>query len=297
MTASDVQFTDRLASDLAAAAARRAGLPNTPVELLRLGEHGMYRVGGRPVVARVARGPAWSSTAVLEVRLAAQLVAAGVRCTRPVDVDQPIVVDGHPVTFWAEIPGPIGRPTASQVGEILAELHHAPDPDVALPDLDPWERIDDRIAAAPLDEPTRASLADSYRRIRDQWAALHSQLGVGLIHGDAHPGNIALSADGDLLLIDLETACRGPREWDLALMATYATSLGWVSADEYRGFVAAYGYDVTTSPAFPALRAVRELRMTSWMAQLAAEPRVADEITHRIACLADPDLPRRWSRR
>jgi hypothetical protein len=54
---------------------------------------------------------------------------------------------------------------------------------------------------------------------------------------------------------------------------------------------------VTASPAFPALRAVRELRMTSWLAQLANEPRVAEEIQHRVACLADPDLPRHWSGR
>lgn len=296
MTAS-AMFTPELAGDLARRTAQAVGLRHDPVELLRLGEHGMYRLGGRPIVARVARGPGWAETAVLEVRLASELVSAGVRCARPLDVDQPVVVDGHPVTLWHEIPGPIGRPDAGQVGQILRELHDAPPVSVPLPALDPWERIDDRIAAAPLDESTRRSLSDSYVRIRDQWATLHSTLGVGLIHGDPHPGNVALTGSGELVLIDLETASRGPREWDLALLATYAVGLGWVPAAEYGAFVEAYGYDVTTSPAFPALRAVRELRMTTWYAQLADEPEVADEVRHRVACLADPTLPRRWSRR
>jgi hypothetical protein len=79
-------------------------------------------------------------------------------------------------------------------------------------------------------------------------------------------------------------------------MATYATSLGWLPAEDYAAFVEAYGYDVTRAPAFDLLRAVRELRMTSWIAQKAAEsPAMAAQVSHRIATLADPGLPRHWA--
>src|SRR6185437_542979 len=38
-----------------------------------------------------------------------------------------------------------------------------------------------------------------------------------VLHGDAHPGNILMSGTG-CLWIDLEESCRGPREFDLAVM-------------------------------------------------------------------------------
>ena len=100
-----------------------------------------------------------------------------------------------------------------------------------------------------------------------------------------------------MALVDLEDACLGPREWDLAMMGTYAKSLGWIDPATYAEFVAVYGYDVTTSPSFPTLRRIRELRMTSWMAQLATDPAVAAQLEHRVECLLDDDMPRRWSRR
>jgi hypothetical protein len=64
-----------------------------------------------------------------------------------------------------------------------------------------------------------------------------------------------------------------------------------------REFVEIYGYDVTESPSWPILRRVRELRMTAWLAQKAAEsPQIADELVHRAQCLQDESLPRKWSR-
>ena len=76
----------------------------------------------------------------------------------------------------------------------------------------------------------------------------------------------------------------------------YATTLGWTSPAEYAEFVAAYGYDITAAPAFGILRRMRELRMTAWIAMHATESdQTAAEVAHRIACLADPDLPRHWS--
>ena len=61
-----------------------------------------------------------------------------------------------------------------------------------------------------------------------------------MIHSDPHSGNAAY-ADSRLVLIDLETVCLGPIEWDLALLATYRTSPGWLSPGDYADFVAAYG--------------------------------------------------------
>jgi Ser/Thr protein kinase RdoA (MazF antagonist) len=134
---------------------------------------------------------------------------------------------------------------------------------------------------------------------QDDWATARFHLGTGVIHGDAHLGNVVRSVDGLVVLIDLDSVCTGPREWDLAPTGLYAASLGWISRAEYESFVAAYGgFDIMTAPAFPLLSRMRELRMTAWLAMHAAESdAVAAEVAHRIACLADPDLPRHWSAR
>jgi hypothetical protein len=101
------------------------------------------------------------------------------------------------------------------------------------------------------------------------------------------------------VLVDFDSASTGPREWDLVPTALQASSLGWISRAEYDGFVAAYGgFDVMSSPAFPLLSRMRELRITAWSAMHAAESgEMAAEVSHRIACLADPGLPRHWSPR
>ena len=90
--------------------------------------------------------------------------------------------------------------------------------------------------------------------------------------------------------------CIGPREWDLAPTGLYATSLGWISGVEYQSFLRAYGgFDVTAAPAFPLLARMRELRMTAWLAMhVTGSGRATDEFAHRVACLIDPDLSRRW---
>jgi hypothetical protein len=56
-------------------------------------------------------------------------------------------------------------------------------------------------------------------------------------------------AHGNIVLIDFDSVCVGPREWDLTPTGLYATSLGWISRAEYDAFVAAYGFDVTAAPA------------------------------------------------
>ncbi|MCV5928496.1 phosphotransferase, partial [Escherichia coli] len=42
-----------------------------------------------------------------------------------------------------------------------------------------------------------------------------------VVHGDAHPGNVLLGAEGAVLL-DLDLVARGPRAWDLAPAALHA---------------------------------------------------------------------------
>jgi Ser/Thr protein kinase RdoA (MazF antagonist) len=277
-------------------AADLVGLAHGQAELIRLGSNATVRLPGG-VVARVARDESWAPISQREIYVAGEFYAAGVPCVRPWPVRQPVIADGHPVTFWEEIPRPHRQATVAELGTVLRKLHSV-DRDINLPPLDPWGHTPERIEQAPISSADRRVLRAVLAEVEDGWASARFALGSGPIHGDAHPGNLIHDADSNLVLIDFDSACIGPREWDLTPIGLYATSLGWISRAEYEVFVTAYGFDVTTAPAFALLSRMRELRMTAWIAMLASESdQMASEVAHRVACLADPALPRHWSRR
>lgn len=68
-----------------------------------------------------------------------------------------------------------------------------------------------------------------------------------MLHGDAHGGNL-LPAAGSWLWADLEETCRGPREWDLMVLARSAASARGTSASE----VALTAYAAVTGTPLPA---------------------------------------------
>ncbi len=115
------------------------------------------------------------------------------------------------------------------------------------------------------------------------------------MHGDAWSGNIVVTATGQVVFLDLERTAIGPPEWDLVHTAIKHHSFGLVSRPDYTAFCNAYGADVTDWVGYPLFRDIRELRMTTMAAQLAAEdPRLAHQAAHRIECLRGLHGPRPW---
>lgn len=92
------------------AACERVRLNPSGAELLRLGENAIYRLRARPVVVRIARNPDHWPAAVKEVAVVGWLDEHHVSAARRWPVEQPIDVDGHPVTFWHYIDGRRGGP-------------------------------------------------------------------------------------------------------------------------------------------------------------------------------------------
>ncbi len=144
---------------------------------------------------------------------------------------------------------------------LLRWLHGLEPPSsLVLPRLRPFARVDARIGGADLAEEDREFLRARLAELRERYAGLEFVLPAGPIHGDASIGNIIRrEADGVAVLIDLDGFAWGPREWDLVLTAMYFERFGWHTAQEYREFVAGYGFDVMTWPGYPVLRDIREL--------------------------------------
>lgn len=276
-----------------------AGLDAGGAELLRIGENAIYRLVSAPLVARIARTARYLSAIQAEVAVTRWLESVefpAVRLAGP--AEQPVVADGRPVTFWELVAEETEYATVAELGTLLRWLHDlVPPPSLMLPELRPFARVEGRVNGADLAEPDRGFLLERLAELRAAYARLEFALPAGLIHGDANIGNILRrQSDGVAVLIDWDGVATGSREWDLVLTAMYFERFGWHSAQEYRDFVVAYGFDVMSWPGYSVLRDIRELIMVAWLAQNTREStEIAAEVAKRIADLRRGDGPRNWA--
>ncbi|WP_053207021.1 phosphotransferase family protein [Jiangella muralis] len=276
-----------------------AGLDPTPAELIRRAENSVYRLPGQ-VIARVGRS-GQAAAAGKEVRVAHWLERSGLAAVRALPgVDQPVDVDGVPVTFWRALP-PHHEAADPQLAAVLRRLHALDPPgEFALPELAPFVRIRDRIEAAPtVPAADRAWLLGYLADLEDRLAELPDGLAAGVVHGDAWAGNVVADDDGTVWLLDLERFAVGPPEWDLVSTAVRLTSFGTLDAAGYAEFCAAYGHDVIGWAGYETLRDIRELRACSYMLQHAWRGDAARaEAQRRVGCLRGRcgDRPWRWRR-
>jgi hypothetical protein len=173
------------------------------------------------VLARVAP-LAQQASAAFEVEVGRRLAAAG--C--PVEELEPRVEprvygrDGFAITLWtyyAAVPSPDVAPAA--FAQTL-ERHHTGmrQTDLTAPHF--TERVaqaqwlvGNRAQTPELADPGRTLLRNTLRGLRRR--IVERGAPEQLLHGEPHPGNVLNTTRG-LRLIDLETCCRGPVEFDLA---------------------------------------------------------------------------------
>ncbi|SBT40529.1 phosphotransferase [Micromonospora narathiwatensis] len=278
-----------------------------------------------PLVIRLAAGSHAATLAHRVVSVAACLEMAGRPAVRlaPGIAAQPFFSGDWVATAWRYVPTVSDEPKPVDLAAPLRALHSLDRLDVALPRWSPIgkfrRRLDAAAAlaheeAAELERWSRTKLgigaADLLRELRlrcdqaeEDLDRVAWQLPPGVIHGDAHTGNVLLPAAGygavarpEPLLCDLDGVCIGPREWDLVPTAHGATRFGRSPAD-YQEFVEVYGFDITAWAGWPVLRRVRELQLvTSTIDSLAGRPDVARELAHRLRSLLSDDLDVKWRR-
>lgn len=270
-----------------------AGIDADVIELLSLGDSGTFRVG-HELVARVTRSAAQQATAHREVAIARWLERAGLPAVSA--AADPVDDGDYTVTFWHHLPD-LRSATAAEIATYLLRLHAlTPPDDLALQGVQPFVSISDRVDAADIPEGDKLFLRRRLSELTDRWNDVLFELPATTIHGDPHPDNVLATPDGTVLILDLERFSYGPPEWDLTLMASEYDSFRWITTDDYRDYAGTYGYDVLKAPAYETLRDIRELRMTTWLANKAdqhAETRA--EALHRIACLRGDHGPRPWT--
>ncbi|MFJ6214048.1 phosphotransferase enzyme family protein [Streptomyces sp. NPDC092296] len=289
-------FDESRARTLLAAACAEAGLPApTDARLLALGENAVFAVDH--LVVKVGRGPELLERAARELRIAGWLAEQGVPAVRAAAglPDRPPAVQGHPVTFWQRLPAAVRPAEPADLGALLRTVHRLPAPPVPLPRRDLLSGVERWLRAAeghidPADAAYLRARRDGYAEAA---AALEPQLPPGPIHGDALPRNVHIGPDGPVLL-DLETFSGDLREHDLVVLALSHDRYG-VSAQAYRSFTDAYGWDVREWPGCAVLRGARETASAAWVAQHApGNPKALAEFRRRVASLRDGDAAVRW---
>ena len=279
----DVDGAARAATD----AARRWGL-DAPV-LMRRGMNAIFRCSD--VVLRVSTPTA---PAVVSLELAAVLADHGVRVPASVR-DDVFGGDGFAVTAWDHVT-PSGAPVDwASVGSMVARVQRIDRSDLpaALPqpssiDL-PWWHHDRLLAdvveaggvADRIDATARDGLRSAIERHRGWDDFVDSRDNV-VCHGDVHPGNVIMAADGPVLL-DWDLLCIAPPAWDHAALMTWSDRWGG-DADLYTAFAGGFGWSAhgdRHGDAFAELRLVSATLMR-WKAAL-IDPAARPEAERRLA--------------
>ncbi len=177
-----------------------------------------------PIVAKVATRADSSDGIVREHAVLSSLHRANAAVVAPVAGLSPRIHHdtGYVVTLWEHLEGLRGRqPSDSDVGRALGQLHAAlSDCRVPLPSFrEGLERArralaDDRLvsALAVADRRFLRSAFDEMVLALDERSFTEVAL-----HGEPHDGNYLVTSKG-LRWLDLEAACIGPLEWDLAFV-------------------------------------------------------------------------------
>jgi len=294
---SEEGFTSAGATRVMVAACRAAGLDDRGAELIRLGENALFRLASVPVIVRVARGEEWMPKARTEVAVSEWLAEEGFSAARIVgDLEQPLLVEGHPVTFWHLIVEGDRKATYGELGGVLRDLHSLKLPEwLELPSFEPFDKQELRMERAVIPPDDKVFLRKRWRELQDKFAELRFETPKGPVHGDAHVQNLMVDDRGQVILIDFEAFCYDHPEWDLMVTAVEHHSLGWQTDEQYADFVRAYGRDLYDWPGYETLRGLQEFGMTTWLMQNVQEnEETAAEYRRRIAGLRNDDAPRDW---
>ncbi|GIH79464.1 phosphotransferase enzyme family protein [Planobispora longispora] len=271
----------------------QAGLDVRGVTLLRDFANAVYHLPAEGVVVRLARAaPGKFDRLTTSVRVTRWLAEQGFPTVRPLEIKQPVAAEGFLVTFWhhEEHAGP--RPEPAELGAMLRLLHEMPPAPFELPTHDPFGPVLRAIEAARLlGDDDRAWLLRRCGELAETYyERVRFALPYGLIHGDAHRGNLIRTPDG-LLLCDWDSVCAGPRETDL-IPTLQGVRFG-LTGGQRAGFSRAYGHDLTAWQGYPVMRDMRELQtLTAVLRNAHRDPVAAGELRHRLDSLrAGDDRP------
>lgn len=278
-------------------ACRVAGLRMDDAELIRTGENALYNLPVERVIVRIARTLDYWSQAEKEVGISAWLLDVGFPAARTVDnINQPVEILGHPVTFWHYIDGRDADINDMAMFALqLKQFHSLPKPDnYRLPSYVYDDRVIRRLESVQDVREDREYLLGRFKELQQEVEKLSYHFPASPVHGDAHTNNMRIDS-GVGVLLDFEVAGWGQREWDLSVTATEYATAGFLPDKHYAQFVDSYGFDVMTWSGFDVVRQVQEIKMTTWLMQNVGQSAdIAEEFNNRMKTIRGGGGSRKW---
>jgi Ser/Thr protein kinase RdoA (MazF antagonist) len=279
------------------AACALAGIDSDDAVLLHIRGNAVYHLTRCDVIARLRYIPGPPDPVTKQVTSALQTTAwlrrHGFPATEPLDLAQPVAVDGHLATFWRyETVTATGTRDLTTLGKLIRRLHSLPHPGVSLPSANPLGSLRaDLSSSDAITAADRRWLLARADELEEQYHHTEWTLGSGLIHGDAHAGNLLHTPQG-VILGDWDSVSHGPRELDLVPTSMWYR-YGRPRA-EWDTFCAAYGVSPADLPGLPLLQELRELHALAAYARNANDDSYRAELTRRVTSLAAGDRALPW---
>jgi Ser/Thr protein kinase RdoA (MazF antagonist) len=273
-----------------------SGLGLGPCELIRSGANHVFRTA--ETVIRVSPP---NTNVEGQVALARHLLLAGLPVAAP--LGEPIRTDSAGITIWERVRATDQPIDFRQLGKEVAKLHsldiHEIERIENLPSFDsaPWLQIETNLAAlhgaAILSPKDFSILRLACEKVRG-WGTVRDGNRLVACHGDVHPQNV-LMRDGQVVIIDWDTICLGPPEWDHIALLTWSERWGG-DRSTYGEFAAGYGNDFTSfEPAFVQMQ-VRLLAPTINLAtRTLRNANLAGELERRMQYWRGIDAPPHWT--
>ena len=290
------------AAKVAAAFVQQAGLQGASLSLVRFRQNALFRLPERRLTLRIYSPHEDPSRAKVMVDCAKLLETHGfpsVRLWPEVD-PQPLNILGFEVSVWKWIEQERNNADRfSNFGRLIRRFHDLDGKlDMEMPPFDPLMKIRRRIErlshADGFPKEYLAVLRGALHTAEQRDATLRdSVLGASMIHGDALLGNTINSATG-LQLIDFDSVCYGPREWDLvpSLIAVTRFDRGMQS---WSDFLRGYGVGPERLVQLEAANIVKQLSMTVVLCLQHGQSGALDrEIARRINHWEQRDFSSRW---
>lgn len=259
----------------------------------------MFRVDDQVPAERVRRQVAVAS--VLERSGLPAIRLAGDH-HQPVVLGDPVVPGDPVVTVSAwhleELTGAVVSP--AELGGMARQLHDVAivaRGQVGVPPFEPFVAIIEQLATAAATGVTSPDdlelLATVTGRLAAAWpaaaadAATTPGVGMGVVHGDLHAGNVLATRRGPVLA-DLELAGIGPVAYDL-VAAVVAVERYGAPTSTIADYVAGYGQPIPAAARSGVLRDTYELWLTAWaVANAHVDATHAAEARARLARWHDP---------
>ncbi|WP_433464030.1 phosphotransferase [Spirillospora sp. CA-128828] len=285
-----------------AAACQAVGLDQTEARLLHARANHTYHLPRELVVVRLRRtrnSEEWIRRLTTAVQVTAWLAARGFPTVEPWPAASPAVtIDGWTATFWRYVPTEtaLAPANSTDLAELLRDLHSQPEPPVQLASTNPLGALlaDLDHAGEALTQAQHSWLKARATTLNEQYPHTPMPLGHGMIHGDAHTGNL-FPTSRRYLLGDWDSVSYGPRAQDLVPTLDGVHHFGQPQSDWDR-LCTVYGVEtgIENHPGMRLLCAARELRsLAAYIRSAPGRPDIHSELTKRLQTLMD-GTPARW---